>query len=805
MATYKGIHFSDQVAPVVRYMTSLNDHRETLAVLSGTWDTLSLLGHLSNLKTDMGGVRQGFANLTGELLSCLAEETMAHELSVLNYQAQIAVDVLTRNLFERTADIGFLATDLVIVSACEGVDPQAMDGLRQRFLSYTSKYTVYKDIILLSPDGQVLARMIDGFAGRSTSDIVQKAKNTRNGYVETFAPTDFCGGDFALTYAYRVESHGNTVGVLVLEFDIRAEVRTILAHLRERNEMVAFLNAEGQILLSSDRVLLPAGISLPLRKGNATLRLGGVLYIFSQRFPTPYQGYAGPGWSAVALAVAEMVLDDHGSKPTQVNFTGENVFSPRLLAIPEQARQIQHRLDRLVWNGRVQQSEDSNAFSRSLLEEIALTGRKTKEVFERSSAELLSMVAGSLLNEAQFLAGLAVDILDRNLYERANDCRWWAASPALATLNAQTCRDTLGYINGLYTVYSNLFVFDARGRVIAASRDTSIEGQLLSASWVEKCLAAKNPMGYAVSDFNRSGLYSDEPTYIYSAPIMDQGRVVGGVGIVFDSTPQLLAMLEAALPKAAGALALFCRPDGSTISQTGVLPLSLPAEVLRLQPGQHWSGVLTNGQRCFSVGATAGSGYREFKTTDGYVEPIIGVIVVPCGTLLSNSSKVAGSMVAMPGGTEIASFYVGEQLMGIVAKDVIECIDVPRVVGLTGAAMVKSHVGYTTWGNKALPLLDLNVGTRPAGQSSGPSQALVLHHGDADFGLMVSALGPVIEMEVFGTRRLAERASGSHLFSTIGRSGEVLVPILSADELLATVRHTETLDNVRVSSPPVGF
>ena len=798
MAIYKGIQFPDHVAPVVRYMGSLNDHRETLAVLSGTWDTLSLLGHLSNLKTDVGGVRQGFANLTGELLSCLAEETMAHACSVLNFQAQIAIDVLTRNLYERTADIGFLATDLVIASACASADEADLDGLRQRFLSYQNKYTVYKDIILMRPDGQVLARMKDGFSGRSSSDILQKARSTRAGYVESYAPTDFCGGDVALTYAYRVESHGEVVGVLALEFDIRTEVRTLLAHLRERHEIVAFLDAQGQVLLSSDRLLLPAGILLPIRKGALTLRLGGIQYIFSQRFPTPYQGYGGPGWSAVALSVAEMAFDDCDTAFTRVNFTGENVFSQRLLAIPQQARQIQGRLDRLVWNGRVQQSDDSNAFSRSLLEEVALTGRKTKEVFERSSVELLAMVASSLLNEAQFLAGLAVDILDRNLYERANDCRWWAASPALATLDAQTCRETLAYINGLYTVYANLFVFDAQGRVIAASRDTSIEGQQLCAHWVDQCLATKDPMGYAVSPFEPTGLYAGQSTYIYSAPIRQGARVVGGVGLVFDSTPQFLAMLEAALPKAVGALALFCRPDGSAIGQTGALPLTLPAAVLSLTPGQQWSGVLTHGEHCFSVGATAGSGYREFKTTDAYVEPIIGIIVVPCGALLPKEAKASAAMLAVPGGTEIASFYIGEQLMGVHAKDVIECIDVPRAIGLSGAAMVRRHIGYTTWRNKALPLLDLNPGPQYAGQGSGQRQALVLRHGETDFGLLVSGLGPVIEMQVFGTRRLAEQASGALLYSSIARCGEVLVPILSADELMLTARQAETSGRERV-------
>ena len=73
-------------------------------------------------------------------------------------------------------------------------------------------------------------------------------------------------------------------------------------------------------------------------------------------------------------------------------------------------------------------------------------------------------------------------------------------------------------------------------------------------------------------------------------------------------------MLRAALPEAAGAVAAFCRRDGSVISRTGELPVTLPADVLSLAPGQPWSGVLAEGGQCFVVGATAGGGYREFKT-----------------------------------------------------------------------------------------------------------------------------------------------------------------------------------------------
>ena len=53
--------------------------------------------------------------------------------------------------------------------------------------------------MLLAPDGQVLTRLVDGFAGRSSSPIVARALEGRGGYVEAFEPTDFCDGERALT------------------------------------------------------------------------------------------------------------------------------------------------------------------------------------------------------------------------------------------------------------------------------------------------------------------------------------------------------------------------------------------------------------------------------------------------------------------------------------------------------------------------------------------------------------------------------------------------------------------------------
>ena len=273
MATYKGITFPDHVAPLARHMHSVDDHREALAALSGTWDTLALLAHLSNLKADMSEVRASFGELTGELLVCLAEEMLALAGGTLGHQAQIALDVLTRNLFERTADIGFLATDSAIVDACVADDPAVFAALRERLRAYAARYTVYRDIVLMAPDGRVLTRLVDGFAGRSSSPIVGRALAGQGGYVETYEATDFCGAEPALTYAWRVEQNGQAVGVLALVFDLEREARMIFERLATHDEVQAFVDGQGRVVVSNDAARLPPGHRMGLRDGAASLRL----------------------------------------------------------------------------------------------------------------------------------------------------------------------------------------------------------------------------------------------------------------------------------------------------------------------------------------------------------------------------------------------------------------------------------------------------------------------------------------------------------------------------------------------------
>ncbi len=117
---------------------------------------------------------------------------------------------------------------------------------------------------------------------------------------------------------------------------------------------------------------------------------------------------------------------------------------------------------------------DAAGFAKTLLKEISATGVRTKDIFDASIENLHQTVITSLLHSNQSQAALAIDIMDRNLYERANDCRWWAVNPIFAKLLAQDrCTEddakTIGAILRLLVQYLALRHAPERPAVITTT------------------------------------------------------------------------------------------------------------------------------------------------------------------------------------------------------------------------------------------------------------------------------------------------------------------------------------------------
>lgn len=805
----------DDLKYLSKFMVGLQQDQERLHDIQAKYDHLTLLGQMLSAGTDITSMRTDFNALAGILLSQLANEL--HNKAILNLKstARIAIDILIRNLFERTADIGFLATDSDTrdyAQACEQ-DPLAARqddprraALQARFKEYVLKYSVYHDIILLAPDGTILLRLNGDSAGAPSKDpLITASLTTTDAYVETFRPTDLLPGEGSpLIYSYRVMSKDGSrpVGVLCLCFRFQDECQRIFGSLVSESDwtVVTILDADGRIIASSDAYQFPVGAKIAQVKDDAcrVTRFAGREYLATTQPTQGYQGYMGPGWQGHSLAplnhAFEMAIAHEIARVPEPILAGvletANLFPPDLRAIPLRAASIQRELNRAVWNGNVWLSRDSHAlntsFAKVLLREIGNTGVHTLDVFSQSTTNLYKTVVSAVLYNCSLQAALAIDIMDRNLYERANDCRWWALTSAFREVLDQPDdvheqqRQRLGAIltgiNRLYTVYHNLMIFDRAAKVVAVSNQaySHMLGTTLQAAWVMPTLSLTASQNYCVSAFEPSELYAGRHTYIYSAalPALNgTGMAVGGVAIVFDSAPQLRAMLLDALPRnrdgsfVDGAFSVFAERNGYIIasSDEAITPgttLAIGREFFDLNSGEGYANIIEFHGRYYGVGSRMSSGYREYKSdVDAYRNDVVALVLVPLSQHL-RQSDVHGSAQRQahndyspyrPSGddvAEVASFYVGDGWYGIRLEYEIEAIDEQPITRIPEAP---SWIhGCIVYHDRVVPIIDLSSFLPSAAAAAGQRQVVVIRvpGNQMCFGFIVDELGDTREISL---------------------------------------------------------
>jgi hypothetical protein len=93
----------------------------------------------------MAATRAGFNRLEKDLVLSLVQEKVSTVLNEIGTKAHYVIDILVRNLFERTADVGFLATDKELCSFVAGLSDDE-EIIRARLRAYRRKYTVYDEI-----------------------------------------------------------------------------------------------------------------------------------------------------------------------------------------------------------------------------------------------------------------------------------------------------------------------------------------------------------------------------------------------------------------------------------------------------------------------------------------------------------------------------------------------------------------------------------------------------------------------------------------------------------------------------------
>jgi len=845
----KGLLFEESVAHFIPHMALVDEHRESLLRLQGVWDTLALMGQMSGSATDMAGTRSAFHALTGSLLDSLARRLMDNTLHRMRGKAQVAIDILVRNLFERTADIGFLAADdplrehvlLCMRGDAEGV-AHSREALEARFHAYVAKYSVYDDVVVLSPQGDVLARLNRAVAGTTPckDSLIAEALRPEAGYVEHFGSTELLGQRTGLIYASAIKLPDGPGGVLCLSFKLADEMRAVFQQLLpdEDRTVLALCDANGQVVLSSDRWQIPPGAELVLRADQQRLVFAGRDYLVVKATASGYEGYMGPGWSAWALLPVEHAFaTDEAAADGAPSFSAlaasldtSDLFDAELRGIPVQAANIQSDLSRSLWNAKLRSRKRSEGadFAATLLNEVQRTGQQLREVFEQAICSLQDSALAAVFDAVRFHARLGIDIMDRNLYERANDVRWWALNSSLqCALQSAAQGDiasaqeqagaVLQSINGLYTVYSLLLVFDTKGQVIAVSDPAQAAAQIghqLKQSWVSEALALRDRERFVVSRHEPSELYGgaaaqQRATYVYASALPDPAdgnRVVGGIAIVFDGEPQFAAMLRDALPPSSApglqASGLFVTRSGRVLASTAAerwpvgsqAPIAL--SLLQLAAGQARHAELEIDGVVHAAGLALSGGYREYRhAAEATDEDVLALVLQPLGAKLASTNTVQTAYAPpLPVQThspddsrlDIASFRVAGQNFGLPAEQIIEALERPRMTALPNAT--QSLVGMVDHQDGMLPVVDL--GMLMDSPSTAADTAMLVcqtRHGQR-MALRVQALGLVFSISNSQAQPSPTRVgwTGQPRLVRNSLSGDMLT-LLDADMIWAKV------------------
>lgn len=206
----------------------------------------------------------------GNLIKTQATNVRGTRLSDL---ALTNIDLIDRNLYERTADVRWWATDIDVVDAMTARTKEGYTTVSNRFSAILNAYTVYYDLVLCDTDGNVVANgkpQKHNLVGSNFRDTewFNSALRTSNGKEFGFQSVHRCplvNNQFALVYSCAVREngnpHGNIIGILGTVFNWEGLAQKIMHDValndgEKANSRVCITENDGRVLADSDGKIL---------------------------------------------------------------------------------------------------------------------------------------------------------------------------------------------------------------------------------------------------------------------------------------------------------------------------------------------------------------------------------------------------------------------------------------------------------------------------------------------------------------------------------------------------------------------
>jgi len=286
-----------------------NAGREFAVVAS---EVKTLAGQASSTSKELGTIRSE----TSELQRRFVEK----ECQRLSEMSQTLVQFIVRNLYERTADVRWWATDNALVRCLESLDQASIHHAVERLGLINRFYSVYLNLVLVGIDGKIIACSQPAKFPRVTGANIsrlpwfQKAMATTSGdqyVVDDIFRASLHDNRLVAVYAAAVRKegkiNGKIVGVLGVVFDWEDQAKSIvqtepsLSEDEWKRSRVILLDHNMRIIAASDNneVLSPFMLEHKGQHKGHYFNDNHEVIAFAKTLG--YQEYDGLGWYAAIV------------------------------------------------------------------------------------------------------------------------------------------------------------------------------------------------------------------------------------------------------------------------------------------------------------------------------------------------------------------------------------------------------------------------------------------------------------------------------------------------------------------------
>jgi len=255
------------------------------------------------------------ASEIGEISTLVQDMSRSSQGQRLVDLALNAIEIVDRNLYERTCDVRWWATDSAFVDALAEPGEAAFAHAARRLDVILRAYTVYLDIWLCDPAGRVVASGRGGRFPATGADVVARPwfragmalGSGDDFHAEDIAREPLLGDTLVATFATPVraggEVDGRPIGLLAIHFDWEPQSRTIVEGVRLTDEervtsRVLIVDRDGRVIAASDGAGLLSERLPPFAGERAGWQVQGGR-IVAQHLTPGYETWRGLGWRGV--------------------------------------------------------------------------------------------------------------------------------------------------------------------------------------------------------------------------------------------------------------------------------------------------------------------------------------------------------------------------------------------------------------------------------------------------------------------------------------------------------------------------